>query len=100
MWKKVRLPRHWFIHGRIPISVRESVADVQAMLGEMLEVTPEVAQQLQSLRRFEILRLRPRMDGGDNDWDVPVSDQFDLLRQALGAILSLGLKGTAASDAL
>ena len=70
------------------------------MLGDMLAVIPEVAQQLQPLSGFEILRFRPRMDGGDNDRDVPVSDRFDLLRQALGAFLSLGLKHTAASDAL
>ena len=40
------------------------------------------------------------MDGGFKDRDVPVADRFDLLRQALGAILSLGLKYTVAADAL
>ena len=73
---------------------------MQAMLCDMLEVTPEVAQQLRSLCGFEILGFRLRMDGGFNDRDVPVADRFDLLRQALGAILSLGLKDTVAADAL
>ena len=40
------------------------------------------------------------MDGGNKDRDVPVVDRFYLLRQALAAILSLGLKYTVASDAL
>ena len=66
----------------------------------MLEVTPEVAHQLQSLGGFDILGILPRMDGGFNDRDVPVADQSDLLRQALGEILSLGLKYTVATDAL
>ena len=49
---------------------------------------------------FEILGFHPHMDGGFNDRDVPVADQSDLLRQALGEILSLGLKYTVATDAL
>ena len=65
-------------------------------MGDMVEVTPEVAQQLRSLGRFEILQ----MDGGNNDRDVPVVDRFDLLRQAFGPSLSLGLKCTVAANAL
>ena len=100
LWRKLGPRRHWFIRGWIPPSTVESVANLQAMLGDMLEVTPEVAQQLRSLGGFEILGFRLRMDGGFNDRDVPVADRFDLLRQALGAILSLGLKDTVAADAL
>ena len=100
LWRKLGPRRHWFICSRIPASTGESVADLQAMLGDVLEVTPAVTQQLRSLGGFEILGFRPRMDGGFNDRDVPVADRFDLLRQALGAILSLGLKDTVAADAL
>ena len=53
---------------------------MQAMLDCMLEVTPEVAQQLRSMGGFEVLGFRPRMGGGFNDGDVPVADRFDLLR--------------------
>ena len=55
LWRKLGPRRHWFIRGRIPTSTGESVADLQAMLGDMLEVTPEVAQQLRSLGGLEIL---------------------------------------------
>ena len=63
LWRNLRTRRHWFIRGRISSSTRESVADLQAMLGDLPEVTPEVAQQLGSLGRFEILGFHPRMDG-------------------------------------
>ena len=53
---------------------------MQAMLSDMLEVSPEVAQQLRSMGGFEVLGFRPRMGGGFNDGDVPVADRFDLLR--------------------
>ena len=75
-------------------------AELLAMLGDMLEVTAEVAQQLRSQGGFDILLFRLLMDGGFNDRDVHVADRFDLLRHALGAILSLGLKYTVAADAL
>ena len=100
LWRKLGPRRHWFMRDRIPPSTGESVTDQQAMLGDMLEVTTEVAQQLRSLGGFEILGFRPRMDGGNNDRDVPVADRFDLLRQKLGANLSLGLKDMVAADAL
>ena len=46
LWRKLGPRRHWFIRGWIPPSTVESVANLQAMLGDMLEVTPEVAQLL------------------------------------------------------
>ena len=47
LWRKLGPRGHyWFIRGRIPPRTGESVAELQAMLGDMLEVTPEVAQLL------------------------------------------------------
>ena len=40
LWRKLGPRRHWFILGRIPSSTGQSVADLQALLGDMLEVTP------------------------------------------------------------
>eukprot|EP00904_Undaria_pinnatifida_P002616 jgi/Undpi1/12355/HiC_scaffold_5.g02027.m1 len=85
LWRKLSPRRHWFIRGRIPPSTGESVADWQAMLGDMLEVTPEVAQQLRSLGGFDIMGFSARMDGGFNDRDVPVADRFDCCGKHWGA---------------
>jgi len=100
MWRRPGPRRHWFVRGRAPQSTGESVDDLQALLGDMLEVTAEVAQQLRALGGFDVLQFRPRMEAGSSDRDVPVADRFDLLRQALGSVLRLGFKDTVARDAL
>ena len=92
MWRKLGSRRQWVLRGRIPTATGESVADLQALLGDILEETPEVAQQLRSMGGFDMLLFRPRMGAGSGH-EVPVVDRFDLLRQAIGSVcLSLGCR--------
>ena len=99
MRRKSAPRRHWVRHGRIPTATGESVSDLQALLGDIAEMTPEVAQQLRPMGFFNIVQIRPRMGAGSVR-DVPVADRFDLWRQAMGSVPSLGLGDTIAVGAL
>ena len=54
LWNKTSSRRHWLIRGRIPPSLGESPADVQAFVGESVKVTSRVADQLRSLSGFDV----------------------------------------------
>ena len=95
--KKVGPRRHWVRCARFRTAKGESVSDLQALLGDMLEVTSEIAWQLRSMGGFSILQFLPRTGAGS---DVPIMDCLNPLRQATGSVPSLGLNDTGAADAL
>ena len=83
--------RTWSSYGLpypLALVLKESVSDLQALLGDMPEMTPEAAQRLRSMGGFNMLHFRSHI-GAASDHDIPVVDRFDLLRQATVWGLSL-----------
>ena len=99
MRRKLAARKHWILRGRVSAATGGSISDLVAPLGSILEVTPELAQQLRVMGGFNVLRFRPRM-GASSDHDIPWMDRLGLLRQAIGFVLSLSLNLAVAVGAL
>lgn len=62
LWENTSSRRHWLVRGRIPPGFGEFPADMQAFVGESVNVTAIVADQLWSLSGFDVAYFGPRLD--------------------------------------
>lgn len=62
MWKKISSRKQWIIRGRSPQGTGDSVADLQAIIGDQVEVSAEVAQQLRDVGAFNVPMFSPSSD--------------------------------------
>ena len=97
LWKKMSSRKHWLLRGRLPPNLGESAADIQSFVGESIDVTAGVAAQLRDVSNFDVSMYGPRADR-PVDHLVFVADRLDLLRQALMAVLTVGLSADVADD--
>ena len=97
LWNKTSSRRHWLIRCRIPPSLGESPADVQAFVGEPVKVTSRVTDQLRSLSGFDVAQFGPRSDVPVSD-SIMTADRLELFRSAIVAVLSIGLASGVGDD--
>ena len=90
VWNKTSSRRHWLIWGRIPPNLGESPTDVPAFVGESVNVTSRVADQLRSLSGFGVAQFGLRSDVPVGD-SIVIADRLELLGSAIVAVLSVGL---------
>ena len=66
-------------------------------MGESVNVTARVADQLRSRSGFDVAQLEPRSDVPVGD-SMMIADRLELLRSAIVAVLSVGLSSGVSDD--
>ena len=81
----------------MPPNLGESAADIQSFVGEGVNVTAAVATQLRAISDLDVSVYGPRAEGVV-DHLLFVADRLDFLRQALVAVLTVGLSAEVDED--
>ena len=82
--------KHWVLRGHIPPNIGDSAADIQPFVGEAVNVTTAVATRLRAICDFDVRAYGSRAEGMV-DHMLMVADRLGFLRQALVAVLFLGV---------
>ena len=75
----------------------ESPTDIQAFVGESVNVTALGHNQLRSLSGFDVAQFGPRSDVPVGD-SILIADRLELLRSAILTVLSAGLSSDVVDD--
>lgn len=89
--------KYWLLHTRLPPNLGESAANLQSFVAENVHVTVRVTTQLHAISDFDVTLYVPRVEQYIDPLLI-VADLLDFLRQALGAVLSVGLSPATSED--
>ncbi|MEO9963863.1 MAG: hypothetical protein ABJF07_26550, partial [Nisaea sp.] len=94
LWKRTGWLRPWLPRDRIPHMLGDSLADIQAFVGEPVNVTARGAAQLRSVSDYGVAQFKPPTDGSSEEW-ITITDGLEIVWLAFIGVLSVRLSPAA-----
>lgn len=99
VWKNTMARKGWMLIGGKTVMMGCKQAELQAVLARKTQVTQAVASQLTSLAGFRVEDYLPA-GAGIKAADLALSDQMDIMVDAITTVLGKGVSGDACRDRL